>query len=533
MKYTFPRIYKERRSKPFLLLEIGIYHLRLYAIDSGTEPIGVNLLREESLLHGDSTILFDAVQNMLPADSHIRAIAIVINSPVIRHQMLCLPPLSREKRQKILLQEMKTSFPSQEGHAITSFWSAGKVKEQGITKEYVLGAELPRPVAEGLIAAVQEKKLNFIGFTSHAQMMSHLLKECRLEGNSNVALLEVNEHESSITLFHSNIWNMDRHFLVGSPSAFRSPEAPAALDADKLRLEVGRALQYFKQQVRSENINHIFLLGSTNHVSEIKRILESSFRIPLTPVALEGKTFAMKNLASDEEKKMLLYGIAHAAALHARFENYIDFLPPEWREKKHFKIGQLAVVGSAAVSYLLLGGIGYVLHREAANLPIQNQADSQIIAANNGRNQHMRQIQAERSFALAAEQSDAWLRGKHRIVAELARELASAAPPQMRISGLEVTEKGNAWQVKLDAEIRSSNGSNSQRLFLKFQEEMRQLSCLKQLTWGEIQLSDTAPLSDIDRTASGSTSQNLLTFTMQGMLNYPVFSAKPSPDNPS
>ena len=67
---------------------------------------------------------------------------------------------------------------------------------------------------------VQEMKFNLIGFTSHAQMASHLLKECRGGNKLNIALLEVGDREGSLTLFQSNIWNMERHFLIGGARCF-------------------------------------------------------------------------------------------------------------------------------------------------------------------------------------------------------------------------------------------------------------------------------------------------------------------------
>jgi hypothetical protein len=134
---------------------------------------------------------------------------------------------------------------------------------------------------------------------------------------------------------------------------------------------------------------------------------------------------------------------------------------------------------------------------------------------------------------MASQESDEWLRTRHRVVAELARELAGSAPSQMRITMLEVTEKGDAWQVKLQAEIQSPNGSRSQQLFLGFQEQMKHLSCLKQLTWGEVRLADAEPSKSANPDNPGPKAHNLLTFTMQGMLGYTPFPAKMQPTAPA
>jgi hypothetical protein len=520
MRHKLFHLHQARYSKPFLLLEIGMLHLRLHAINAGRNPISVNTLREEFLTSADMPLLLETVTKVLDTDSAIRDLAIVMNSSAIRHQILCTPHLSAAERQKILRHEMKISSAPGETQGILSHWFAGKIKQPDTTEEYALCAEMNPAVADGLIKTIQGKKFELIGFTSHAQMVSNLIKECGMDGNLNAALLEVNDREGSITLFRSNIWNMDRHFLIGSSTTPFNIQDPAGMDAEKLKLEVGRALQYFKQQVRNENINQIFLFGATDYAISIKRLLESSFRIPVTPVVLEGETFAAKNPDVNREEALPLYGIAHAAALHAHFKKYISFLPPEWHGQKHVKIRQLSLIGSAIVLYALMGGILYVLKPETAKIAALKQESIQPILQHRDTDRHTQQLQLSRSFALATERSNQWLRGRHRIVAELARELAGSVPPQMRITTMELTEKGDAWQVKLQAEIYSPSGSRSQQLFLGFQEQIRQMPCLKHLTWGDVQLSDLdssrpANLKDL---APGN--QNLLTFTMKGMLGY-------------
>ncbi len=260
MKRTFLHLHQEQRSKPFLLLEIGMLGLRLHSIDARQRPIRIALLREESLVSSSTQALLEKARSILDGIFPIRDLAIVMNSPAIRHQIICIPLLSAAERQKILLNEMKYSSASEEAPAITTFWSAGKMKDKATLKEYVLCAQLPRSIADGLIAVIRRKNFNLLGFTSHAQMVSHILKEHPLDGGRNIAMIEVNEREGSVSLFRSNIWNMDRHFLIGRSGAPYEARIPPHLDSEKLKLEVGRALQYFKQQVRNENIDHIFEL---------------------------------------------------------------------------------------------------------------------------------------------------------------------------------------------------------------------------------------------------------------------------------
>jgi len=531
MSHKFFHFHQERYSKPFLLLEIGMLHLRLHSINAGRQPISIATLREDRITPGDITLLIETVRNVLDTDSAVRDLAIVMNSPAIRHQIFGIPHLSAAERQKVLHHEMKQTSPSGDTPGRMSHWSAGRIKEPAASKEYALCAEINPSVADGLIAAAQEKKFRLIGFTSYAQMASHLLRECPMGDNLNVALLEADDREGSITLFHSNIWNMDRHFLIGGSGIQADSPAFTGIDAEKVKLEVGRALQYFKQQVRNENISHIFLFGATSHALGIQKLLEASFRIPVTLLALEGKKFAAKDSVGGQDGNLPLYGIAHAAALHAHFDKYISFLPPEWRGEKHVKGRQLALIASAVAYYAFLGGMGCMLNREATKVTARERASTQSLLLHPNAAQQTQQTRASRSFALATEQSEEWLRDRHRVVAELARELAGAAPPQMRIAMMEVTEKGDAWQVKLQAEIRSPNGSLSQQLFLDFQDQMKRLMCLEHLTWGEVRLGDSETAQPADLNDPAPKAQNLLTFTMQGMLSYTAVPVKP-PSNP-
>jgi hypothetical protein len=516
-----------RRSKPFLLLEVRMLNVRLYSIDATQEPIGTSLLSEKNLMPGDAPMLLEEIRNALALDSPIRDLAIVMNSPAIRHRTVSIPQMSTAEREKVLMMEMKHSADSTESSGAISYYSAGKIKIDDIVKEHVLCAELPRPTADDLIAAAREKNFNLIGFTSHAQMVCHLLKECHLNNNLNVALVEVNEHEGSVTLFHANTWNMDRHFLIGShidvPENAENERVPD-LDAEKLRLEVGRALQYFKQQVRNENIGKIFLYGTTRNAKDIKALLESSFRVPVDAVQLNRKKFGISTQGKSDTSEPPLYDIPHIVSLNSRFEDYIDFLPFEWRLQKQIKARRAVVAASAAAMYILLGGVVYLYQKESAILD-KNRSSAETPLAGPETPKNSQQLEADRTFAYAVEQSREWLQGRHRAIADMIRDLASATPSEMRISGLEISEKGNAWQVKLQAEIRTADGSHSQKVFLKFQEQMRRSTYLQQLTWGEVQLTDSDPTPGSDN----SETQNLLTFTMQGVLSTPSRPAETQP----
>jgi hypothetical protein len=417
--------------------------------------------------------------------------------------------VSSTEREKIVRLEMKRFGSPGETSGVVSFWPAGKIKEDGLIKEYVVGATIPRILAEALISATQEQKFNLIGFTSHPQIAAHLLKECRITDASNVALVEVNESEGIITLFHSNIWNMERQFLLGN-NAIPGAEKSAALDVDKLKLEVGRALQYFKQQVRNENISRIFLYGATTQADPIKSLLESSFQIPVSLMTVDEKKFAIRDNAQ-------LLSIPHAVALHSNFEKYIDFLPSGWRRKRQLKIGKITMAAAAATLYVMLAGVSYLFRQEANQIDKREKASVQMLRIFNEPAQTMQNLQNDRIFALASEQNTDWVRRRHRILAGFARKLAVAMPTEMRIASMEATEKENTWQVTIEAEICSPNGSRSQDLFLRFQDRMRTQSGLNNLNWSEIQLADSLP-ADFEEDNSGNKPRNTLTFSMHGAI---------------
>jgi hypothetical protein len=195
----------ERRSKPFVLLEISMLYTRLYLVEAAKNPICTTLLREECPAPGEGMNPMQLVRSILDTDTTVRDLAIVINTPAIHHRLLSIPLMKKEERQKVLHYEIKPSAASNEEQGKISFWSAGKIKEQDVVREQVLCAELNQAMVDGLVAAAREKNFQLIGFTSYAQMTSHLFKECPLDGSHNVALLDVSDHEGSITLFHSDI----------------------------------------------------------------------------------------------------------------------------------------------------------------------------------------------------------------------------------------------------------------------------------------------------------------------------------------
>jgi hypothetical protein len=319
---------------------------------------------------------------------------------------------------------------------------------------------------------------------------------------------------------------MERHFIITGAGHSTESQALSEIDAEKLKLEVGRALQYFKQQVRNENIDRIFLFGATRHANEIKMLLESSFRISVVPIVREGKRFFASDASEEGKENLPLFNVVHVAALYSDFQRYIDFLPHELHHEKYVRYRQFALASFAVAGYLFMGGAAFLLNREASRISqcIQPAPPSSVLEQTSLSDQ---QVQQDRTFALASNKSDAWLRERHYLLAELVRELAVASPPQIQITGLEVTGKGDGWQVKLNAEIRSSNGSQSQQLLLKFQEDISGLPCLKQLTWENVRLEDTE--SSADLVNSKNSRNNLLTFTMRGALNQKILAGKPKP----
>lgn len=516
----------ERRFKSFLLLEIGMLHTRLHLVEAAKNPICTTLLREESPAPGDGMNLMQMVRNILDMETAVRDLAIVINTPAIHHQLLSIPNMKKEERQKVLQFELRQASLLREEQEKISFWAAGKTKEQGVIREQVLCAELSQSIIDELIASAQERNFRLIGFTSYAQMTSHLLKECPLDGNQNAALLEVGEREGSITLFHAKVWNMERHFIISGNNPSMENQALSELDAEKLKLEVGRALQYFKQQVRNENIDRIFLFGSTRHANEIKTLLEASFRHSVVPIVCERKRFSVSNVLEEGKENSQLFNVVHVAALYSDFGRYINFLPHDLNHEKHIKFRQWVLVGSAVAGYLLMGSTAFLLNREASRIGKCIQP-TPLLSVHEQTSPPDQQVQQDRAFALASQKSDNWLRERHYLLAELVRELAAVSPTEVQITGLEVTGKGNGWLVKFDAAIRSSNGSQSQQLLLKFQKEIGQLTCLKQLTWGDVRLTDTESAADFVNLKNSR--NNILTFTMNGALNQEIFAGKTKP----
>jgi hypothetical protein len=524
----------ERRSQPFVLLEIGMLYTRLHYVEAAKNPVCTTLLREECPAPGEGMNLMQMVRNVLNTDTAVRDLAIVINTPAIHHQLLSIPYMRKESRQKVLQFEVKQSSSQREEQGKISFWSAGKMKEQGATREQVLCAELNQSIVDGLMAAAREKNFQLIGLTSYAQMASHLLKECPSDDGHNVALLEVSEHEGSITLFHANVWNMERHFLITSTGQSMESQTLCESDAEKLRLEIGRALQYFKQQVRNENIDCIYLFGSTRYAEDIKRLLETHFRLSVVPILRDRKRFFLSEVPEERTENLPLFQVVHIAALYSEFEHYIDFLPHDSHRDKYVKLRRLTMTGCAVASYLLMGIAAFLLNREASRIPQSFQSIAPPLLTQEQAHSFIQQTQQDRSFALATQKSDSWLRERHYLLAELVRELAIAFPPQMRAAGLEVIGKGDGWQVKIDMEIRGTDGSQSQQLLLKFQEESRTLPCLKQLTWGDVRLADTN--SSDDSAYLKNPRNSLLTFTMKGVLNQQIIAGKSKPSisaNPS
>jgi hypothetical protein len=301
--------------------------------------------------------------------------------------------------------------------------------------------------------------------------------------------------------------------LISAAGTFPEKESPASFDIEKIKLEVGRALQYFKQQVRNENIGRILLFGNSPHADEIEKLLGAFFRIPVTKTLLPEKTFGAIDSITSPDEVPPLFTIPHIVSLHAHFEKYIDFLPQDLRQQKQIKVRGMALASSAAALYVMICGVGLLYHREASEISRTEQSTRQIRQLPADSTEKIQQALSIRSFAVATAKSHEWLQSRHQVLGSLIRELADIVPSEMRISKLMITEEGNTWHVALQAEIKTPNGSRSQQLLSNFQNQMQRMPCLDQLDWGDVQLADASP---------GIVSRNLLTFTMEGTLQFPA-----------
>jgi hypothetical protein len=216
-----------------------------------------------------------------------------------------------------------------------------------------------------------------------------------------------------------------------------------------------------------------------------------------------------------------LFTISHAAALHADYKCYIDFIPAEWRGQSQFKTRSMTLAGSAVALYALLGGYIYLFNTETRDLSGHRQDLMPLYSSHGGGLPGNEQLKADREFAVAAERSAAWQQERNRILSELARELAAAVTDEIRITDLVIEESPTGWRVKMDAEIRSSNGSRSQQILLRFQERMRQQSKLKQLDWQSVHLDDSAPPSSAETPPDAAGTRSLMTFSLLGVIRHP------------
>jgi hypothetical protein len=493
----------------------------LYWVQAQKDPIQLGLLSEATVVPKDMNSTLTAISEIISRNLPCREIAVVMNSPLIHHQTVSIPPMRAEERKRVLQQEIKRAGSSLQDQDALSFWSFGKQIDAGRVMERVLCAQMPRHLANEIVEVLEQKNLQPIGLTSHSQMVCHLLQEASLEDVANVALVEVNEWDGMITLFRNGVWSMERRFLTGNPagrSKAVAPEAAPEMDLGQVLLEMGRAFQYFKQQFRNENIGRILVYGSSQNSDVVCKALEASFDVPVALFIDDKSRFDLKSSGGENglPGKPLLYSIPCSVALHARFQEYIDFLPQRLRERSRVAGTRTAVAALLLVLYGWLGTMWWTVSREVGRITPDLLQGTSVDSTSIGQEQQLIQ---ERSFAIAALQSEQWLRNKHTAVGALIRELAQSAPPEMKITSMQLLERPQGWEVNMLGEVRSRNGSRSQALLVDFRSRCRGEAYLSKLGLSEVNIVDSVPSIAAEATAR-SENHNLLTFRMTGLVPY-------------
>jgi hypothetical protein len=512
-----------RRKKPFLLLDARPLNLHLYSVEAQQDPVRLRLLSELAIVPRDMNSTLKAIDEVLSRDLPFREIAVVMNSPLIHHQMVVIPPMREEERRRILQREInRVGNPSREQDAF-SYWSFGKQQEAGRYVERVLCAQMPRHLADAVVEVLEQKNLQPIALTSHSQMVCHLMRDADVQDVPNVALVEVNEWDGMITLFRAGVWTMERRFLTGNPTGrLTDHESEQPTDLGQLLLEMGRAFQYFKQQFRNENIGRILIYGSSHNIDAICEALQTSFDLQVSPFADHRNLFDMGAIFAKESQPSTasLYNIPCSAALHGRFEKYIDFLPERIRKRRQVANSRRVVCALGIVLYCWLGLLWWIVSRETGrDLEKTDRTPAKVTAVGQPADQNP-PLTEQRTFVLAALQSQEWLQHKHEAVGALVREIAERAPDQMRITSFQAFEREDGWEVSLEAEIRSPNGTRSQEMLTTFRSQCRSSSYLSQMRLSEVTIADSESTSGAN-TPRSLDRRNLLTFSMAGHLNQP------------
>jgi len=513
-----------RRRRPFLLLDVRPLNLHLYSVEAHDDPLRLRLLAELAIVPRDMNSTLTAIREVLSGNLPFREIAVVMNSPLIHHQTVSIPPMRGEERRKTVLREMsRMGSPSKE-QAVFSFWSFGKQQEAGRVVERVLCAQIPKHLAEAIVEALEQKGLQPIGLTSHSQMVCHLMRDADTGDVPNVALVEVNEWDGMITLFRAGVWAMERRFLTGNP-AERLIENDAGQPSDfgQLLLEMGRAFQYFKQQFRNEIIGRILVYGTSQNTIAVCEALQTSFDLQVSPFSDNRNLFDTGAASTKEDQTgvVSLYSIPCSAALHGRFEEYIDFLPERLRERGRTISKRLVVSTLGLALYCWLATVWWMVSREAARVIVETQLNSTNLTAIDKQGDRMQRLIELRSFALAGIESQQWLQDKHKALGALVRELAELAPGQMRVTSFQALESGDGWDVNLGGEIQSENGTYSQELLSTFRSHSRTTTYLSELRLSEVAVTDVGSTATETPLESGPR-KNLLTFSMAGHLTRPA-----------
>ncbi len=513
-----------RRNRPFLLLDARPLNLHLYSVEAQRDPLKLRLLSELAIVPRDMSSTLTAIGEVLSGSLPFREIAVVMNSPLIHHQMVSIPSMHGEERRRALQREMNRAGSPNKEQAAFSFWSFGEQQEAGRVMEKVLCAQMSKHLAEAIVEVLEQKGLQPIGLTSHSQMVCHLMHDAEGGDVPNVALVEVNEWDGMITLFRAGVWTMERRFLTGNPSErLTDRENEQSTDLGQLLLEMGRAFQYFKQQFRNENIGRILAYGSSHNIQAVREALQTSFDLQVSLFA-DNKTLFDMGTASAKENQpgaASLYSIPCSVALHGRFEEYIDFLPERLRERgretnKRWVVGALGVV-----LYCFLGILWWVVSREAVRVTAEPLFTSMIGTTNENSAEQEKHLIVQRIFTLAALQSQQWIRDKHEAVAALVQEFAAVVPDQMKINSFQALERGDGWEVKLEAEIRSLNGTLSQEVLTAFQSHCRTAPHLSKMRLSEVQISDIDAPS-LESSPGKPAARNLIVFSMAGHLPHSV-----------
>jgi type IV pilus assembly protein PilM len=485
-----------KNSGPTIGIDFSNSGIKIVEVDTKSKPVKVINYVVDTYSIEDRAELSDYIKNILGEKGFsYKKAHIAFSGSLVQHKIITLPQMSKREMKVVLKREAKKEASSIPGEIVCDSTILGTVKEKGIQKNKVQLVIVPRNEVEDTLSFWKGAGVEPQLLTSTPLALLDSLKALSTGWEENIiAFVNFGMLKTFIMIAEQGNLEFSRDFSLGAKEDkipdFKDGDETPPFDGlesdyiDRIFTEINRSLLYYKHQFRGKSVNKIILGGELTQLEIIKDSLKERFE---QDIDIFSPTEYLDTTSLGEHQKAfrkLLPSLATSLGLCLKDigkAKKINLMPREIVEQKQL-FGRKVAMGISSAILLLSLLTGYFFLSQSVRAQQKSLFTQQVfwqemapMVNNLTRVERERSLYQSRSLIL-----DSFLYS-WTLWHDILKGLSLVVPNEMLFHLVEVTKKGQGYQMDIKGEVIAESAASAQATFNRFYFDLERSPFLKDL----------------------------------------------------